>query len=234
MLAFLQGSGRASDRKLRLFAVACCRRVWQLMPDERSQEAVEAAEQFADGIVDEEELDQANNRLTYDPTTTEVAAFLTSVRRYGWPSILFRYGIVDLNHLDEEAERRLESICSAGFHFPAEVAVVVARKALGPNPRAEAWSQATLLRDLFNPFYLPSRTSPSLRAWNNGLVQHLAEEAYQERELPSGHLDTTRLLILADTLEDAGCTDPLLLEHLRGSGPHVRGCSVVDLLSGRK
>jgi hypothetical protein len=31
-------------------------------------------------------------------------------------------------------------------------------------------------------------------------------------------------------LEDAGCSEPELLGHLRGPGPHVRGCWVVDLL----
>ena len=38
------------------------------------------------------------------------------------------------------------------------------------------------------------------------------------------------LPILADALEDAGCSDQDLLDHLRGPGPHVRGCWVVDAL----
>ncbi len=54
MLDFLKG--RASDRKLRLFACACCRRVWDLMPNRRSRSAVEAGEQFADGLITVEQL----------------------------------------------------------------------------------------------------------------------------------------------------------------------------------
>ncbi len=42
-----------------------------------------------------------------------------------------------------------------------------------------------------------------------------------------------RLSILADALEEAGCTDAAILEHCRGPGPHVRGCWVVDLLLGK-
>jgi hypothetical protein len=42
-----------------------------------------------------------------------------------------------------------------------------------------------------------------------------------------------RLPILADALEDAGCTDAAILSHCRGEGPHARGCWVVDLILGK-
>jgi hypothetical protein len=70
-------------------------------------------------------------------------------------------------------------------------------------------------------------------AWHGGAVKRLAEAAYEERELPSGHLDAGRLAVLADMLEESGCADAELLGHLRGPGPHVRGCWVVDLLLGK-
>ena len=62
----------------------------------------------------------------------------------------------------------------------------------------------------------------------------LAEAAYDRRHLPSGELDPARLAVLADALEEAGCTDPDLLDHLRGPGPHYRGCWVIDLLLGKQ
>jgi hypothetical protein len=54
MLLFLRG--RASDRKLRLFACACCRLVWHLIPDWRSRGAVLTAERSADGLAGEGDL----------------------------------------------------------------------------------------------------------------------------------------------------------------------------------
>ena len=53
LVEFLRG--RVSDRKLTLFAAACCRKVWGLLSDDRSRRAVEVAERFADGLATDEE-----------------------------------------------------------------------------------------------------------------------------------------------------------------------------------
>jgi hypothetical protein len=55
----------------------------------------------------------------------------------------------------------------------------------------------------------------------------LAQAIYDE-----GAFD--RLPVLADALEETGCTNADILGHCRGPGPHVRGCWVVDLLLGKK
>lgn len=68
-------------------------------------------------------------------------------------------------------------------------------------------------------------------SWLTPTVKALAEAAYEQR-LNNGTLDPDRLLVLADALEDAGCTDAEILQHLRGPGPHVGGCWVIDLLRG--
>ncbi len=90
-----------------------------------------------------------------------------------------------------------------------------------------------LLRCIFvNPFRSVV-ISPAVLAWNDRTVVRLAQAAYEERHLPAGTLDTGRLAVLADALEEAGCTDADILGHLRGPGPHVRGCWPVDLLLGK-
>jgi hypothetical protein len=70
-------------------------------------------------------------------------------------------------------------------------------------------------------------------AWLTGPVPDLAEAAYENRDLPAGTLDPARLAVLADALEDNGAGADVL-DHLRASGPHVRGCWAVDLCTGRE
>jgi len=62
--------------------------------------------------------------------------------------------------------------------------------------------------------------------WRTSTVRQLARGIRDE-----GAVD--RLPILADALQDAGCENPDILTHLRGGGPHARGCWVVDLLLGK-
>jgi hypothetical protein len=60
----------------------------------------------------------------------------------------------------------------------------------------------------------------------------LARAAYDERLMSWGEVELARLAVLADALEEAGCTSAEVLGHLRGPGLHVRGCFAVDLCLG--
>src|SRR5262249_19627484 len=89
---------------------------------------------------------------------------------------------------------------------------------------------ADLVRDVEGDL---SRTVAASAAWLTPTVTALARAAYEERSLPAGTLDALLLAVLADALEEAGCADRAVLGHLRGPGPHVRGCHVLDALLGK-
>jgi hypothetical protein len=67
------------------------------------------------------------------------------------------------------------------------------------------------------------RIEPAWLAWYGGSVVRLARVIYDERKFEW-------MPVLADALEEAGCDDASVLEHLRGPGPHALGCFVLDLL----
>jgi hypothetical protein len=73
----------------------------------------------------------------------------------------------------------------------------------------------------------PIRIDPAWLAWEDGTVPRLARVLYDER-------DFDRLPILADAMEDAGCTQAGLLDHLRlgDARVHVRGCWALDAILG--
>lgn len=81
-----------------------------------------------------------------------------------------------------------------------------------------------LFRCVFGNPFRPVVVDP---VWLTSTVVDLAWANYVYR-------DFDRLSILADALEDAGCTDREILDHCRLPGPHVRGCWVVDLVLGKE
>jgi hypothetical protein len=87
--------------------------------------------------------------------------------------------------------------------------------------KAESSIQGQFLHDIFGNPFRPVSINP---AWLTSTVTNLAAAAYGERFLPSGELDHARLAVLADALEESGCDNADILNHLRGSGEHVRGC----------
>jgi hypothetical protein len=230
--------GKASDRKLRLFACACCRCIWHLLSDERSRRAVEVAEQAADGQAGKRARKRATSAAGRASDLARAAA-CEAARNGGneaWAKMALSQG----------AGAAASVALLQGLEHAAAVAGCAAEAAKGEAKSnasyaegASAWMQeraiqAAILRDISGPlpFRLPP-IDPSWLRWNSGVVRRLAEEVYQERQLPAGLLDAVRLAVLADALEDAGCDDAVLLEHLRGPGPHVRGCWLVDHLTGR-
>jgi hypothetical protein len=107
----------------------------------------------------------------------------------------------------------------------------VAKQAARTVPKAaqtvELTALASLLRDIFGSLFRPLPTIPiAVLTWNDGTPRKLAQVIYEE-----GAFD--RLPLLADALEDTGCTDAAILTHCRSGDEHVRGCWVVDLLLGK-
>ncbi|MBX4200829.1 hypothetical protein KW786_01740 [Candidatus Parcubacteria bacterium] len=102
------------------------------------------------------------------------------------------------------------------------------------NPNEEKYRdelklQAVIFRDVFNPFS-KAEFEPG---WRTPAVISIAQAARDE-ELSNYELDIPRLAILSDALEEAGCNNTEILGHLRGPGPHYRGCWVLDLILGKK
>jgi len=214
--------GEATQRKLRLFVIACCRRIWSRMIDARSRHAVELAERSADEPLSDEELDAAS----------------ASAEEAWEDSLTDDEGEAVVAHDPRRNAAAAASYASSPGMLGAEHFGVVLGGASVASPVGagqENAAQAAILRELFgNPFRPLPPLGPAVLAWQNGLVTRLALAAYEERAMPAGTLGPERLAVLADGLLDAGCDDGDLLAHLRSPGPHVRGCHVVDWVLGRQ
>ncbi len=193
-------------RKMRLFVCGCCRRIWDVIPDERSRVAVLVAERFADDAATDDELDSART------------AAGEAVRQYrGYDRAR-----------DSETFSGTETCYYAAVKDPRQALYAwhdSAERALakGAKWHDELSAICDLLRDIFGNPFRPVVLNPS---WLTSTVQLLARGIYDERAFD-------RMPILADALQDAGCDDDIL-NHCRDEKQvHVRGCWVVDLVLGK-
>jgi hypothetical protein len=227
-------------RAFRLFNVACCYRVWPWIRRPEFRHAVTVAEQYADGLATNEAREQAFKAALGLLGRTEPlpAWWRRAARRDAILEAVAAEAAViaaEGNRLDESYHFVMENPFQNGiddrYQYGGSGRLV---SGLWPNAAAERAAQAELLRDLFGDlFRLALAAEPAWLAWQGGIVARLARAAYEERRMPEGTLNPARLAPVAHALEDAGCTDAELLGHLRGPGPHVRGCWALDLILGR-
>jgi len=190
MLEFLRG--KVGDRKLRLFACACCRFIPGFLESPPDRRALEWTEKDVDEPLDE--------TLFVMWTKWDIRWD----RRDAWGAVW----------------RAIES-------YLTEVDIL--EEKLATEELAEAYKPAQanmtgLVRELFGN---PLRPVTIDRFWLTPTVASLAQAIYTDHAFD-------RMPILADALEDAGCTNADILSHCRGPGSHVLGCWVVDLLLGKE
>jgi hypothetical protein len=170
---------------------------------------VELAERYADGKANQKELaDREHIFRIYQDVDEEVLDVDEYPPEY-W--------------CDKAAWQVLTARALDGVDEVCEATRRVARD------RSGEWEdvvQARLLRDVLGNPFRPVTIDPAWLRWHDGLLVSMARQMYDSR-------DFTDMPILADALEEAGCTAQEILSHCRSGGEHVRGCWVVDLLLGK-
>jgi hypothetical protein len=215
--------GCLSDRKLRLFACACCGPAWERVSAACCRTAVAVALRFADGQATAEELKaahvEAQNGKPLFQDANWAAAWTAA------PS-----AVRAASHASSEAAQALARLRCEAAKSNAWGAV---RSGATEADRAAAWArfeaataealaeerawQADLLRELAGNPFRPVAAPEGIPA----VVMQLAEVVYAGEDCA---------FALHDALEEAGQAE--LAEHFL-SADHPRGCWALDALLGR-
>lgn len=196
-------------RKLRLLGCAAFGQARHLLRPEYGQRAIELAERYADGTAELIELHQLNQKLRATKMETGTPQWAAEVT-------------VTILLTDNDLTVAELALDQAIYGLEREAA------AAKPNlfRKALRQTQAVLVRDIFGNPFRPITINPGLLTWHDGLLVSMAQKMYDSR-------DFADMPVLADALEEAGCTNQDILGHCRSGGEHVRGCWAVDLLLGK-
>ena len=223
-----------SDRQRRLFACACCRSIWHLLLDERSRHVVEVAERYADETASDEELRAARAAALEVLVGSEEEQQRRRQEARQWqrqnahrpppldPDALALHNGQAMNPAAGAAHAAADAATGAAAGQAAGWARTVASDLAPDNEGAwqaeetEKRKQSHFLSDIVRvpvPTFgtPPQPLPPTVLAWSDGTVPRLAQAIYDDRKMPEGTLDTSRLAILADALLDAGCDNEALI-----------------------
>jgi len=194
---------RFDVRRRRLFAVACCRVLGELLVSP-APESLQAVELFADTGKTKVALRKARQAL-------RVARSAASPPPGGDTRLFWAFWAIEVAASE-----------NAYSFAPLEVLRVFYCENLSqPEARRRLFST---YRDFLGP---PESTPGFVPAWQTSTAIALATQMYDSR-------DFSPMPILADALQDVGCTNEDILNHCRDEKQvHVRGCWVVDLVLGK-
>jgi hypothetical protein len=188
-----------SERKWRLLGGACARQVISRVPTRMFATAMEWIEYCTDN----------------PGATTKTLELLRDdlEQRLGGPG----FGLWRIGNVSRLLQLLLTSDCPRP-NWPGDVRRIVGQIA---KPHSSADAQRQLLRDIMGNPFRQAIIEPLCLTWQDGQIVRLAELIYNEQQWND-------LPILADALEDAGCTDETILSHCRNPGLHARGCWLLD------
>jgi hypothetical protein len=212
LIRHLERDPAPSERKLRLFCVATCKRVAEYIANPVYADTLECLEVVAEVEPDIHSIERAERKVlaaiaigdraleAQDPDGSQLHEFALALNHvYGWTV-----------YPTDCAEACMSALCG---HDDFDTG------------RGELMFQTDLLRDIFgNPF----RPVTFSEEWRTSTAVALARQMYDSRDFGA-------MPILADALQDAGCEDDAILSHCRDAKQtHVRGCWVCDLVLNKK
>jgi hypothetical protein len=222
----LWDSTRVNERTLRLLVAASLRRILVVFSDDDCHRACLALENYADGKTAYDELE----RLADHAKAT--AEILLGTDKAITAASLVAEAVDSGLHSDRPSEHFDNPLRNARSNYvmtlmPAAMAVAFVKHGIADDHgfqttmQNEMGLQADLLRDVVGNPYQPL---PALDpAWRSSTIMRAAHRLYDDRLFD-------RLPEIADALEDCGCTSAAILDHLRQSRAHTRGCWALDLV----
>jgi hypothetical protein len=220
LLAHLKA--KATDRKLLLFAAACCRQAWHFVSDARLPRLLATVEKAADKPLTPRARSSAQERC-FTVADSDLDDMQQCLGYELWHA---------LKQPDERGVSSIGEWAAAAYGYdargPESSSAAVRRgtdRKFQRGKAAERARQVPLVHELFGDPFSRAKLDP---AWRTDTAVSIARTAYEKREFGA-------LPILADALQDAGCNHDCLLTHLRDTvAPHYRGCWALDWVLGKE